>query len=791
LISFLFLLPSFVFYLQKERVFGQTLISQIFVNLQKFTIIDMKQSCILFTSEDGNGKPIHRPSFIAHRYLPVKQTIFILLFLASFLPSTAQTGRNPIDLKDIVAGNYLSKEVGEIRSLPDGEHYTLLSEDGKAILKYAYKTGKVIDTLFHVDRTRETRLDRIEGYLISNTGYRILVWKDKESIYRRSWKANVYDYDVRRNFLKPLSDSPGKLMIPTFSPDGRMCAFVRDNNIWIKKFDYDTESQATKDGAFGNILNGVTDWVYEEEFSVTGLMSWSADSRFFAFVKSDESKVPSYSFQLFDGSLYPGQYAYKYPKPGETNSTVAVYAYNIETKDTKKMNVPLDADSYIPKICFTENIDQLAVMTLNRHQNKFSMYYANPKSTVARLVFQDENNCYVDSDWIQAICFTKDHFVYVSEKDGFAHIYLYTINGIQERQLTSGNWDVTALYGYHPENQTFYYQSAEESPLRRSVYKLDAKGVKTKLSSMSGTNSADFSQNFRYYVNRFSNTTTPMLITINDDKGKQLVVLDDNSALKDLLSTVSCPKKEFFTFPNASGETLNAWMMKPTDFDASLKYPVLMVQYGGPNSQEVLDRYGIDWYAYLASQGYIIVSVDGRGTGARGEKFRKCTYLNLGILESDDQLAGAKYLSSLAYVDKSRIAIWGWSFGGYNTLMSMSRGAGIFKAGVAIAPVTDWRFYNSVYTERFMRTPKENESGYDAASPLKLIPNLQGSLLLIHGTSDDNVHFQNSMYYAMALEEAGKSFEMHVYPAKNHSIKGRQTRMHLYTRIIHFLDKNL
>ncbi|MDR2622825.1 MAG: S9 family peptidase [Dysgonamonadaceae bacterium] len=720
----------------------------------------------------------------------MSKAIVLFLFILLWNFSSAQTGNNQIQLSDILKRAYAPKDVSEMRSLPDGEHYTMLSNDKKAILKYAYKTGKITDTLFHTDKARETKLESIEGYVINSTGFRILVWTDKEFIYRRSWKANVYDYDVRRNFLKPLSDTPGKLMIPLFSPDGRMCAFVRDNNIWLKKFDYDTESQVTKDGEFGKILNGVTDWVYEEEFSKTSLMSWSADSKFLAFVKSDESKVPVYRFQLFDGSLYPGFYEYKYPKPGENNSTVGAYAYNTDTKDTKKMNIPMDVDGYIPEIRFTENVDQLAVMTLNRNQNRFDMYYANPKSTVARLILHDENKYYIDPDWILAIRFSKDHFLYVSEKDGFAHIYLYTINGIQERQITTGNWDVTALYGFNPETKTVYYQSAEENPLRRSVYKVDAKGVKTKLSTNEGTNSATFSRNFQYFVNYFSNTTTPTIVTLYDEKGKQLMVLNDNPALQNTLKTLQYPKKEFFTFSNPSGDVLNGWMMKPVNFNSAQKYPVLMVQYGGPNSQTVLDRYEMDWTVYLASLGYIVAAVDGRGTGARGEAFRKCTYMQLGIYESDDQIAGAKYLSSLNYVDKNKIAIWGWSYGGYNTLMSMSRGNGIFKAGIAIAPVTDWRFYNSVYTERFMRTPQQNENGYNISSPLKLVAGLQGRLLLMHGTSDDNVHFTNTLYYTQALEKEGKMFDTQIYPDKNHSILGLETRIHLYSRVIDFLNGN-
>jgi len=721
----------------------------------------------------------------------MKNSFFITVFFLSTLLLNAQNGNNPIQLKDIVERKYAPQGVEEMRSLPDGEHYTMMSGDRKAILKYAYRTGRIIDTLFHTAKTLETRLDRIEGYMISSTGLRILVWTDRETIYRRSWKANVYDYDVRRNYLKPLSDEVGKIMIPTLSPDGRMCAYVKDNDIWLKKFDYDSESQVTNDGEFGKILNGVTDWVYEEEFNATNLMSWSVDSEILAFVKSDETQVPMYSFQIFDGALYPASYSYKYPKAGENNSVVGVYTYSVETRDIKKMNIPLDAEGYIPMIRFTDNPDQLAIMTLNRHQNQFNMYYANPKSTVARLAFRDENKYYINYSWITSIYFTKDNFVYVSEKDGFAHASLYTINGIQERQLTSGKWDVTALYGYDPVNKTVYYQSAEESPLRRSVYKIDAKGVKTKLSTGEGHNSAAFSRQLKYYVNTFSNANTMPVISINDEKGKQLVVLNDNSAVKDMLQTLSYSQKEFFTFTTPQNNTLNGWMIKPVNFDPNRKYPVLMIQYGGPDSQEVLDRYGLDWYVSLASQGYVIAAIDGRGTGARGEEFRKCTYMNLGILESDDQIAGAQYLGTLPFVDKNRITIWGWSYGGYNTLMAMSRGNGIFKAGVAIAPVTDWRFYNSIYTERFMRTPKENETGYNATSPLKLANNLQGRLLLVHGGADDNVHFQNTLYYIKALEEAGKQFDTQIYPDKNHSILGTSTRLHLYNRVIDFLNKNL
>ncbi|MDR1719097.1 MAG: S9 family peptidase [Dysgonamonadaceae bacterium] len=721
----------------------------------------------------------------------MKYFLLLLCYLSVSQSFYSRDYSERIDLKKIVEGEYAVRRAPDVRSLPDGEHYTLLSKDRKAILKYAYRTGAVTDTLFHVDKARETKLKAIENYWISETGYRIILCCDRESVYRRSWKANLYDYDVRRNFLKPLSDTEGKLMIPAFSPDGRMCAFVRDNNIWLKKFDYDTESQVTKDGAIGKILNGITDWVYEEEFALTSLMAWSPDSKFLAFVKSDESEVPEFRFQLFDGSLYPGFETVKYPKAGERNSTVSCHVYNVDTKDIKQMNIPMEADGYIPRILFTENPEQLAVMTLNREQNIFSMYYVNPKSGVSRLVLRDENKYYIDSDFIYSISFTKDNFVYISEKDGFAHIYLYTANGILERQVTSGNWDVTALYGINPLTKTVYYQSAEESPLCRSVYAIDAKGKKTKLSTRTGSNSAQFNSRFTYYVHNFSDAQTPNLFTMHEEKGKELFVMEDNAGLTEKLKSLSLPQKEFFTFDNPEGISLNGWMLKPSGFEPSQRYPVLMVQYSGPNSQSVQNRFELGWENYLSEQGYIVACVDGRGTGARGETFRKCTYLNLGILESDDQIAAANYLAGLDFIDKNKIAIWGWSYGGTITLMSMSRGNGIFKAGVAIAPVTDWKFYDSIYSERYMRTPKENFTNYEQNSPIRLAGNLQGRLLLVHGSSDDNVHFQNSMYYAQALIEAGKQFEMRVYPNKNHSILGTTYRLHLYTGITDFLQRTL
>ena len=485
-------------------------------------------------------------------------------------------------------------------------------------------------------------------------------------------------------------------------------------------------------------------------------------------------------------------YNYKYPTAGEKNSSVCVMAYNLSSKDTKKLNVPLDADGYIPRIAFTTDPSQLAVMTLNRQQNRFQMYYANPKSGVTKLILKDENKCYVDSEWLSSIRFFKSGFTYVSEQDGYAHIYLYSPTGVMQRQVTKGNWDVTRLLGYDEKTKTTYYESAEESPMRRSVYKIDAKGKKTKLSTKEGTNSATFSANFAYYVNRFSNVNTPMQITVNETKQNRVLrTLQDNATLTKKLAQLAYSPKEFFTLTTASGYELNAWMIKPANFDENKKYPVMMTQYSGPNSQQVLDNFGFDWEYYLASKGIIVVCVDGRGTGARGEAFRKCTYLKMGLYESQDQVEAAQALGKLPYIDKERMAIWGWSFGGYNTLMALTVGKGTFKVGIAVAPPTDWRYYDTVYTERFMRTPQENEKGYNETSPMRRVSELQGKLLLIHGSADDNVHFLQSLQYAEALVQANKQFDMHVYKDRDHSIYGGNTRFHLYTKMANYLFENL
>ncbi len=579
-----------------------------------------------------------------------------------------------------------------------------------------------------------------------------------------------------------------------------MVAFVRENNIFLVKLLYgNSESQVTTDGKRNEIINGIPDWVYEEEFSTNRSMEFSADSEMLAYIKYDESEVKQYEFPLFAGlaphytdyEKYPSSYVYKYPKTGEANSKVSVHTFDIKSRVTRKIEVPISQDSYIPRIRFTKQADQLAIMTLNRQQNQFDLYMANPRSTNCRLILRDETDTYIKEDIFDNIRFFDDGFTFMSERNGFNHLYWYGLNGELQKQVTDGQYEVTSFLGYAPQEGVFYYQSNEGSPLRKAIYKIDKKGKKTRLTPLEGTNSATFSSDMKYFVNRYSNLSTPTIITVHDNTGKQLRTLVDNKELAERLKEYNLPTKEFFTFTTQRGDELNGWMLKPADFNPARKYPVLMFQYSGPGSQEVLDSYGISWEDYMATQGFIVACVDGRGTGGRGAAFEKCTYMQLGVKEAQDQVATAQYLGSLSYVDKDNIGIWGWSFGGYMTIMAMSEGTPVFKAGAAVAPVTDWNYYDTVYGERFMRTPQQNHDGYLAASCLERADKLNGRLLLVHGMADDNVHFQNAAEYAEKLVQVGKQFEMQVYTNRNHSIAGGNTRSHLYTRLTEFFKREL
>ena len=711
-----------------------------------------------------------------------------------------------VTLKDVADGTYRAQNIYGLKPMLDGEHYTQISSDKKRIVKYSFKTGKEVGTIFDVTTARNVELKSFDGYIMSPDESLILIQTETKPIYRRSFTAVYYIYNVKNRTLEPLSDN-GPQQVPLFSPDSHQIAFVRDNNIYLVKLLFgNSESQVTKDGEYNKVINGIPDWVYEEEFAFNRAFDFSADSKMIAYIRFDESQVPMYSFQWYKGlapekkeyATYPGSYDYKYPKSGVVNSKVSVHTFDIKSRVTRKMALPIDSDGYVPRIQFTSDPEKLAILTLNRHQNRLDLYMANPQSTVCEVIIRDESEQYIKEQTYSDIKFYPEHIVMMSERDGYNHLYLYTIGGNLVKQITKGEFEVKDFLGWNQNANEFYYTSNEESPLRTAVYKIDGKGKKTKLSTRVGTNSALFSTNMMYYINTFSNIHTPTLITLNNNKGKELVTLLDNKRLKEQAAGLNLPQKEFFTFTTSQGVELNGWMMKPANFDPNKKYPVIMHQYSGPGSQQVLDRWGIGSFgdggmfeAYMCDKGYIMVCVDGRGTGGRGAAFEKCTYLSIGVKEAADQAEAARYLGTLSYIDGNRIGIWGWSYGGYNTLMSMSEGSGAFKAGVAIAAPTDWRFYDTVYTERFMRTPKENGEGYNASSAINRVDQLQGKLLLIHGSADDNVHFQNFMEYNEALIQADKYFETQIYTNRNHGISGGNTRNHLMNRVAGFFLNNL
>lgn len=736
----------------------------------------------------------------------MKRKFIFLFFCLCCLVGFAQGGK-ALDLKEINSGKFSPENIYGVVPMPDGEHYTQRNAEGTQIVKYSFRTGEPVEVVFDVAKARECPFKKFDSYQFSPDGSKILIATETTPIYRHSYTAVHYLYPVKRNdkgvttnnIVEKLSDG-GPQQAPVFSPDGNLVAFVRDNNIFLVKLLYgNSESQVTEDGKLNSVLNGIPDWVYEEEFGFNRALEFNADNTMLAYVRFDESEVPSYTFPLFAGEAprndalqdYPGEYTYKYPKAGYPNSKVSVHTFDIKSKVTRQVKLPIDADGYIPRIRFTQDPNKLAIMTLNRHQNRFDMYFADPRSTVCKLALRDESPYYINENVFDNIRFYPDNFSFVSDNSGYPHLYWYSMNGNLIKQVTSGDYEVKNFIGWNPDTNEFYYTSNEESPMRQAVYKIDRKGKKVKLSNQQGTNSPIFSSSMKYFMNKFTSLDTPMLITLNDNTGKVLKTLVTNDKLKEKLAGYAIPQKEFFTFKTTEGVDLNGWMMKPVNFDPSKRYPVLMFQYSGPGSQQVLDKWGISWETYMASLGYVVACVDGRGTGGRGSEFQKCTYLNLGVKEAKDQVEAAKYLGGLPYVDKGRIGIWGWSFGGYMTIMSMSEGTPVFKAGVAVAAPTDWKYYDTVYTERFMRTPKENAEGYKAASAFSRADNLHGNLLLVHGMADDNVHFQNCTEYAEHLVQLGKQFDMQVYTNRNHGIYGGNTRNHLYTRLTNFFLNNL
>ena len=705
----------------------------------------------------------------------------------------AQNGSKRVDLKEITDGQFRQvTNIGEMRSMPDGEHYTAMNDARNMIIKYSYRTGNPVDTLFNTEKARECTFDKFDGYTISSTGHHILVWRDTEPIYRRSFKANVYDYDVRRNYVKPISDSKGKQMIPTFSPDGRMVAYVSDNNIWIRKFDYDTEVQVTKDGEMNKILNGITDWVYEEEFAVTNLMAWSPNSEQLAFVRFDESEVPLMEMMRFDGKLYNQAYSFKYPKAGERNSTVEVWVCDLATGTRERIDTGGVTDQYIPRIGWTPD-GRLYFFRLNRRQNTFEVILCEPNGA-QRTIYDERSQQYVERVDDKTITFIDgDRFLVRQEgHTGYMHLYLYSIRKGLLAQVTKGDWEVTDVVG--TDGKRVWYLSTETSPLRRNLYsvRLDGKD-KRRLTTGEGYYAIAPSAGMKYYISTFSNATTPNRVEVCDNEGNPIRTLADSRKLREELAVVQRPVREFFTFTTERGDTLNAYIVKPRGFDPSQRYPVLLTQYSGPGSQSVSDRWSLDWEDALTDKGYIVVCADGRGTGFRGEKFKKSTYGRLGAQEVEDQLSFARYMAAQPYVDPARIGIYGWSYGGFMALSCAMKGLGLFKMAIAVAPVTSWRYYDTIYTEIYNNLPQYNAAGYDDNSPInfaRMLDDRRTRLLIIHGTADDNVHFQNTVEMTRALNRCGKQYDMMVYPDQNHSMQPDYTRQ-IRRRMISFVERNL
>ena len=730
--------------------------------------------------------------------------LFVMCIMM-LLATSNVSADNKITLKDVTGKTFTPKYITGVDPIKGTDRYASISNDGRQIIEYAFKTGNQTRVLFDIANTHGESIKQLDGYTLSPDGKRMLIQTNTHKIYRRSFTADYYIYTIQSKKLEKLSTG-GPQQIPTWSPDGNQIAFVRDNNIFLVKLLYDNaESQITKDGKFNEIINGVPDWVYEEEFSTNRSLCFTADSRMLCWIKYDERKVKEYSLQLFMGShptmkaneVYPGTYTYKYPKAGEDNSIVSVWSYEIQTHKTNRLQVPLEGDGYIPRIKSTNDANRIIVFTMNRHQDVLNLYAVNPRTTLSQLLIKEQGDKYVKEEAMEGITIGQNSILLPSDRDGYMHLYLYNMNGSLIRKIGDGNYDITSIYGYDETTGDVYYQAAGINPHDRQIFVSHKNGKTERLTDTNGWNKAIFSGDYKYFLNTWSNYNTPYVFTIRDNKGKVLSTPIDNKELKEKVKTYGFNGRETFSFTTSEGVKLDGWMVKPKDFDTNKKYPVILFQYSGPGSQQVIDAWnagsmgnGGAFDYYLAQQGFIVVCVDGRGTGGRGAAFEKCTYLRIGELESRDQVETALWLGKQSYIDKERIGIWGWSFGGFNTLMSMSEGRPVFKAGVAVAPPTNWRYYDTIYTERYMRTPKENGSGY-ATNPIQRANALHGALLICHGMADDNVQPQNTMEYTEALIQADKNFKENIYTNRNHGIYGGNTRTHLLRQVSNWFIEHL
>lgn len=688
------------------------------------------------------------------------------------------------------------KSIKAMTPLADGLTYSAISDDGNAIEVYDYKTGKIVKTLFNINSVKgDLKIDDFDGYTISQNEKKILLWNNKTKIYRNSYTAQYYVYDVMRGTLKKVSES-GPQRGAVISHDGRMVAYSRDNNVYISNLDYDTDKAITNDGKINEIINGVPDWSYEEEFGMNTALLWNGDDSCLVFMKFNEKDVPTYSFDNYKSFCdseplsdpYPSSYSYKYPLAGYNNSSVSIHSYNLDNRTIKTIEMPSGIE-YVPFMSFDGNGKDLIVMALNRNQNHLQVFKSNIGSTISKLILEEKCSTWLSPAAYMMVDFKPTSFIMGSQKSGYCHLYEYDYNGVQLRQITKGDWNVTQYYGKSAKTGKYYFQSTILGPTNRNVASVDAKGVMTVLNKVEGFESASFSSNMDYYVRTYSNSTTPNQYTICNSLGSKIKDLELNSVYAKKYT--SAPVKEFITVKNSVGEEMNAYIIKPADFNPNKKYPLLMYQYNGPNSQEVANRWKMEGVYYLASKGYVIAAVDGRGTGYRSREWAECVYGHIGEIETEDQLSAIRQFSNLPYIDNTKIGCFGWSYGGYMTLMEMSKADGLLKAGVAMAPVTDWRYYDSIYTERFMGTPQQNEAGYNISSALNKTQGLKGRLLIMSGTSDDNVHFYNTLKYTSKLNYEGKLFDMMAFTGFEHSLGMCNARVMLFRKIEDFLNTHL
>lgn len=721
-----------------------------------------------------------------------KTLLILVVFLVSFGGLIAQT--QSVKLEDIFKNrNLYAKGIYGMQSLNDGERYLRLERDTLNI--YSYKTGKKLDVMAVGKEINE----KIEGEPISLYSYQLsadekllLLSSEEEAIYRHSSKANYYIWNIEKKEVTKVV-AGDKIQNPTFSPNGKKIAFVENNNLMIRDLEAQTTTQVTSDGKRNSIINGTTDWVYEEEFGFTDGFYWSPDGNYLAYYRFDESDVKEFQMTMY-GDLYPEEYKFKYPKAGEANSLINIYIYDVTTGKVKPVNLGEETDIYVPRVRWSAQGNILAVYLMNRLQNQLEILAVNAANNTQSVLYKETNKYYIDinDDFI----FTPDgkNFILTSEKDGFNHIYLYNMNGDEISQLTKGEYDVTSILGFNAKKNLVYYQAAYSSPLNREVFSVDLKGKNTPVESKAGTNNVTFSNGCKYYILNWSDANTPPVYTLHEASGKVLRTLEDNAKMGETMKEYGFGTKEFFSFTTEEGYSLNGCMIKPKGWKEGTAYPTLFNNYGGPGSQTVVNSWkgGDLWNRYLAQEGIMVVSIDNRGTGFRGEEFKKMTYLQLGKYETEDQILAAKYLINEGLSDPKHIGVFGWSYGGYMSTLCMTKGADYFSTGIAVAPVTNWRYYDNIYTERFMRTPQENPDGYDDNSPINHVEKMKGKYLLIHGTADDNVHCQNSVDLVTALVDADVDFEVFFYPNSNHGIyTGRNTTIHLYKKMTNFLKDNL